>query len=47
MTMEEILVNAADIIHVQPLSKTCMLQWNICAEVKYQKLVETECTLSC
>lgn len=46
MTMEEVLLNAADITHVQPLSKTCMLQWNICAEVKNQKFLETECTLS-
>lgn len=43
MTMEEVLLNAADITHVQLLSKT----WNICAEVKYQKFVETVCTLSC
>jgi len=26
MTMEDVLLNPADIIHVQPSSKTCMLQ---------------------
>jgi hypothetical protein len=24
--MEKVIVNASDIIHIQPLSKTCMLQ---------------------
>jgi hypothetical protein len=28
MTMKEVLINAADITHVHPLSKACVLQFN-------------------
>jgi hypothetical protein len=45
MTMEEVLLNAADILIYSHCQKPVCCN-EISAEVKNQKFVETECTLS-